>query len=392
METSFAPIALVLFFAFLGGFIMHRLRQPTLVGYILVGALAGPTLFHGDAPIIHILSELALVLLMFMLGLELEIKTFRRSVKPAVVVTALQIFLSLDVMLGVGMLFSWSMQFGILLGFVVALSSTAVAVSVLHTLCETGSTPWRLAMGTLVAQDLAVIPILLVISALGAHGVDSGGFARLMLAFGVIGVSLFGIFELHKHPRWVVRFERLLTTGKSQPVVAGLALAFGAASLSSTLGIGSAYGAFAVGLLAGNVGTIGASYRKAVHSIHDLLMMTFFLSVGFLLDISFFIRHWLEILVVVGLALFLKTVVNYTILKTILGLPRRTALILGATLGQIGEFSFVLVALGLESGFVEKGEYQFILAVIALSLACSPLLLQGIQKLLRVHDTVRGSV
>ncbi len=382
-DVSFTPIALVLFFAFLGGFIVHRLRQPTLVGYIFVGALVGPTLLGGDMPAIHLLAELAIILLMFMLGLELDVARFRRSMKPALLVTGLQILLSLTLMMGTAFLFHWTWQLGMLLGFVVALSSTAVAVSVLENLQETNTSTGRLAVAILVAQDLAVIPILLFISTLGTGVFATKELLHLGFAIGVIFLSLFGIFELHQHPQWVTRIERLLTTGKSQPVVAGLALAFGAAAFSGTLGLSNAYGAFAVGLLIGNIGEIGSSYRKAVHSIHDLLMMTFFLSVGLLLDTSFIFKHWFEILVVVALTLLLKTAVNIGILHTLAHVPKRPALTLGAVLGQIGEFSFVLIALGLNSGFITNEQYQFVLAVIALSLAFSPILLQCIRLYIR---------
>lgn len=385
---NLTPVALTLFVAFLGGFILHRLKQPALVGYMLVGALVGPALFHGSEPTIEWLAELAIILLMFMLGLELDIARFRRSMAPAMWVAGLQIALGLIIMMWLSVFFAWQWQLGILLGFIVAISSTAVAVSMLDNLGEANSPTGRLAVAILVAQDLAVVPMLLVISVLSSGSIGSSELIRLGFAVAVIGVSLIGIFELHRHPQWVARLERLFTAGDSQPVIAGLALAFGAAALSGAVGLSHAYGAFAVGLLVGNMGAIGASYRRAVHSIHDLLMMTFFLSVGLLLDTSFIMHHWVEILIVLAVTLFLKTAMNVVILRYFLSVSSRTSLTLGAVLGQIGEFSFVLIALGLHNGFIGEEAYQIALAVIALSLATSPVLLQLVQRFLHHRSVV----
>jgi CPA2 family monovalent cation:H+ antiporter-2 len=349
MEASISlfPIALVLFLSYAGGALFHRLRQPVVIGYMLVGALLGPTLFQGSESMISWLAELAIIILMFMLGLELDIGRFKASMKPALMVTSLQIALSLFIMSVLSIYFGWSWQLGILLGFVAALSSTAVAVSMLDSLHETDSNCGSLAVAILVAQDLAVVPMLLVVGVLSSGTISAANIFHGGVSISIIILTLVGIFELHSHPRWVSKIERIFMANASQPAVAGLALAFGAAAFSGWLGLSNAYGAFAVGLLVGNIGTMGASYRRAVHSIHDLLMMTFFLSIGLLLDVPFILRHPFEILIVLACTLLLKTAVNFVILNRFLGVSKRSSLTLASVLGQIGEFSFVLIALGI---------------------------------------------
>lgn len=373
MQHDLTHVALVLFLAFIGGLVLQYFRQPRLIGYILVGALIGPGVLglQADDPTIHWLAELGIILLMFMLGLELDIGRFRKAMRAALWVAGLQILASLALMLCIGVFLEWPWERAIILGFAAALSSTAVAMSVLRDLGEVNSSAGRLSIAILIAQDLAVIPMLLTIGILRDGAISFDDITSTAFALIAIALSLFGIFELQRHPRWLARIERLLTAGRQQAVIAGLALCFGAAALSGWLGLSTAYGAFALGLLIGNLGESGASYRHAVGPLHDLLLMVFFLSVGLLLDIRFVVENTLLIATLLLAVVTLKTLGNFVILR-FLQVPYRTAFIMGATLGQIGEFSFVLIALGLAGGFITQESYQIALAVIALSLALSP--------------------
>jgi CPA2 family monovalent cation:H+ antiporter-2 len=390
MEPSFAltNIALILSLAFFGGLLLQRLKQPALIGYIIVGAIIGPGILGlqpQDATLTWF-TELAIIFLMFMLGLELDISRFVRGMRTALWITVLQICGGLAIMLTAALIFDWPLQLGILLGFIVALSSTAVAVSMLRDLHETNSSAGRLATAILIAQDIAIVPMLLIVGAFGGGELTSINIAKLIFALSAISLSIFIIFRVTQHPEWVTRIEKLLAAGANQQVVAGMALCFAAAALSGYLGLSTAYGAFALGLLIGNVGTIGAAYRHAIHPIHDFLMMIFFLSIGLLLDFKFIIENIFVILSILAMVIFLKTAFNIWMLQ-LLGTPPRTAYTLGAVLGQIGEFSFVLIALGLSSGFISTDGYRMALAVIALSLALSPLWLQLVRSYLGPHTT-----
>lgn len=365
-------VALILFLVLSGGLFLERFRQPALVGYLIMGAIIGPGLLglQGDDESVRWLAELAIVLLMFMLGLELDLSSFRQSIGRALGIALSQAALGVSAMLGLTLFFEMSIPTAILFGFIVALSSTAVAMTMLRTLGEEHTEMGRTATAILIAQDILVVPMLLVVSALGS-GVSVGGFFQLGISLGVVAASLFTIFELVQHPQWVARLETLFARGSSQPVIAAMALCFGAAALSGAAGLSTAYGAFAIGLLIGNVGTIGASYRSAVEPVHELLMMVFFLSVGLMLDLRFVLEHLPLIGMILGITLFLKTVLTIGLAHAF-GVARETALPLGAVLGQIGEFSFVLIALGLSNGLLDKEAYQLGLSVIALSLVISP--------------------
>lgn len=377
-------LALILFLAFVGGLFLQRLRQPTLVGYIIVGMIIGPGLLglQGNDPLVQELAELAVILLMFMLGLELDIKQFKRSMRPALITAGLQIVIGLVFMLGFGYFLGWSWQLGILLGFAISLSSTAVAMSMLWELRANQSSAGRLATAILIAQDLAVIPMLLVVATLGGDSIGVVDVVRLVFALAVIAGSIFIVGYIQRHPDLLRRAERVLGIGQAQPVIAGMALCFGAAAVSGALGLSAAYGAFAMGLLLGNVGALGAAYRNAIHSIHDLLIMVFFLSIGLMLNLAFILKNVVVISIVLGTVLVMKTVINTAILRA-LNVPFKSALVLSAVLGQIGEFSFVLITLGAANGFIKNDDYQMALAVIALSLTFSPLWLTLVRRYVR---------
>jgi CPA2 family monovalent cation:H+ antiporter-2 len=375
MHTSLdlAHVAIVLSLVLSGGLLLERFRQPALVGYILSGALIGPSLLgiQGDNDTLRWMADVAIILLMFMLGLELDASSFRRSFGTALLAAGLQAVVGVGVMLGIAPLLGIDHASAILFGFIAALSSTAVAMTTLHTLGEEGSELARKATAILIAQDILAVPMLLTVGTLGeGFGMDS--LLKLGLSLTVIAASLFGIFELVRHPRWVEALENLFTRGISQPIVSAMALCFGAAALSAAVGLSGAYGAFAIGLLIGNVGSIGSSYRAAAHPVHELLMMVFFVSIGLMFDFAFAFEHWLLIASILALVIFLKTVFTIGILRA-LGVPKEMALSLGAVLGQIGEFSFVLISLGLAEGFIDSATYKTGLIIIALSLAISPL-------------------
>lgn len=384
--SDLTHVALILSLAFAGGLFFQKLRQPALVGYILVGMLIGPGLFglQGNSAEIRWLAELAIVLLMFMLGMELNIQRFRSAMGIALTTVALQIIAGLGGASFFMWMFDWPVGRTILIGFAVAISSTAVAINVLEEMKERKSPAGRLTIAVLIAQDLAVIPMLLIIGIFNEGKIGAQDIFRTGIAIAVITASLVGLFWLQKRPDILEKLRKLLKAGHSQPVVAGLAVCFAAAALSGLLGLSTAYGAFAVGLLIGNLGAVGKSYREALHHVHDLLMMIFFLSVGLMLNFDFIWLNLLPITLLVVFTMFVKTIVNVQIFR-LQGIPRRTSYTMGGALGQVGEFSFILAALGLSTGLIMQTGYQLVLTLIALTLVISPLWLRLVQRVSKIQ-------
>ncbi|MFN3826440.1 MAG: cation:proton antiporter [Micavibrio sp.] len=375
--ADLSQIAVVLAAAFAGGSVLKRFGQPVIVGYILVGMILGPSVLGlvkagGD---ISFLSELGILLLLFVIGLELDVHRFTEVFRVAALTALLQILAGLSVIGVIGWFLDWEINRIILLSFAVSLSSTAVGLKLLEDMGETDTPMGRMTMGILVAQDLAVIPMLLVISALNEAGTDFlleiEDVTRIVLAMAfmmalicALGGKDIGPFKFSK-----VKIPTLPDSG--QNVIVALTMCFTAAALSGSLGLSASYGAFLAGLVIGSTHKKEA-YEENIRPIFELLMMIFFLSVGIMLDFGFIMEHALAVIWLLFALLFIKTIFNITILRRI-GLSRRHAIMIGATLGQAGEFSFVLAALGLSSAVIYPETHKYIVTIIALSLILTPL-------------------
>ncbi len=372
---ALTQLALVLAIAFAGGALLQKLHQPVLVGYILAGFSLGPSvlgLVH-DHEQIALLAELGILLLLFVIGLELDLKKFAPVYKIALVTVLCQISVGLLAVAGLGILFDWPLARILLLGFAVSLSSTAVAIKLLQDMGEIHTNAGRTAIGVLIAQDIAVIPMLLIIGAMNGHGIHPLEIIKILLALAGMGTL---IWTLAKKPEFFVRLIALIPDG--QTVIVGLSICFAAAAISGAIGLSAAYGAFLAGLVIGNTAQ-RHTYEDTIRPVFDVLMMVFFLSVGLMLDLDFLAEKFLRILLLLAVLLALKTWLNIFVLRR-LGLARRSAWVMGAALGQIGEFSFVLAALGLSTGAIHSDAYKYVISVIALSLVITPFWLYAVRR------------
>jgi CPA2 family monovalent cation:H+ antiporter-2 len=213
--------------------------------------------------------------------------------------------------------------------------------------------------------------MLLIIGMFGEGFVLRDTFS-LFTAFGVIAITMYAVFELVNRPHVVERIERTLMVGASNSAISGLALCFSAAALSTGIGLSAAFGAFVIGLIIGNVGTVGTSYRTQVAPIHDVLVMVFFISLGLLFDIQFVFTHLVEVSVLLCAVTVLK--IGGTFFPLLwLGESRTEALTLSATLAHIGEFGFVLGSTAAANSLITSDQNQLIITIIAVSLLLAPL-------------------
>lgn len=367
-------IAIVALAAMACGLLMERFRQPAIVGYILAGVILGPSAFGlvSDRAQIDTLAELGVLLLLYVVGMELSLRAFRRIWKLATLMTLIQIVASLSVMMIFWYILDWSIGLTILLAFVVALSSTAVAIKILDGLGELRTRTGMVTVGVLIAQDLAVVPMMLVVSALGAGSAD-GGFdwgtvPKVLLSIAILAAL---IVYLSGGRKLSLPFLDKAAGNPDLKPLAALAFCFAAAGVSGLLGLSAAYGAFVAGLV------IGSSQERhvmveATQPIQSILLMVFFLSVGLLLDLGFIWENIWEVLLLFLFVAVFKTVLNVGGLR-LLGQSWRNSFMAGIMLTQIGEFSFILSQLGIDAGVITDDDSRYVVAVTVLSLALSPL-------------------
>ncbi|MDR3498207.1 MAG: cation:proton antiporter [Parvibaculum sp.] len=365
-------VTLLIVIALACGLVLIRLRQPAIVGYILAGVVLGP---HGfglvhNAEGIDFFAELGLLLLLFIVGLELSLQNFRLVYKVALLCAALQSAVAIGLTWALGSLLGWSFETSLILGFVLALSSTAVGIKMLQEIGEMDSDAGRITMGVLVAQDLLVIPMLVMAQSLGSGPVAGLGLTLALKLFGAVAVLAGVAIALTRRGRIELPWSNYLRSHGELAPLANLGFCFVFASLSGYVGLSPSYGAFLAGLILG-ASTDRRSAFFMVAPMQSVLLMVFFLSIGLLIDLNFVLAHLLTVLFLVFVVLIAKTAANITILN-MLGESWDRAFISGLVMAQIGEFSFALAKAGLDSGAFDRSAYQLALSVIAFSLILSP--------------------
>lgn len=381
--SDITNLALVALLALGCGMAMRYFRQPPVLGYILAGAFLGPSGFAlvGDRANVQILAELGVLMLLFIIGMELSLRGIREVWKVAVLTTALQIAVGVGGMYALGQLLDWPLGLSILLGFVVAISSTAVAIKMLEEIGQKDTRVGRVTIGILIAQDFAVVPMMLLVSSFDREAGSIGLDALLKIVFSVAFLALL-IFYLSRRQQLRLPFIRQVSNSIDLMPLAGMAFCFGAAALSGLLGLSAAYGSFLAGLVIGN-STSRTGMIRYTGPIQSILLMVFFLSIGLLIDFRYIWENIGTVLLIVTFVAVLKTAINIGLIRA-LGETWPRAFLSGALLAQLGEFSFVLAAMGLSAGVVSWENHRLLVSVTVISLLFSPFWLEVARRLHRI--------
>lgn len=376
-------LAIVIVAALTGGVILVRLKQPPILGYILVGILLGPSgiALIESRELVTTLAELGVLLLLFVVGMELNLRTFKKAWVVTTLCTVMQIGISLIVTFLLSPLFGWSTGMAILLGFVVALSSTAVVVNMLESIGEYRTDSGQIAIGVLIAQDLAIVPMILILRNLGRSIFDPGLLLKMLFAISLIVIL---IVYLSRRQRVRLPFTHIIAGDKDLTPLASLAFCFSAAAVSGLIGLSAAYGAFLAGLVLGNTHE-RVIMLETTKPIQSTLLMVFFLSIGILVDLQFIYDNLFMVLVLLFVITIGKTGINIGILH-FLRLPWSSSFLVGVVLAQLGEFAFLLASVGYETKIVDTYGHKLIIALTVLSLAFSPLWLSMARRVKRRVD------
>lgn len=351
----------------------HRIKLPTIVGFLITGVLAGP---HGLGVVSHVedvsnMASIGIVLLLFAVGMEFSFKKIIEYRKFFFIGGAIQVFITTFCGYLIGQFLGRGAGESIFLGCLLSLSSTAIVLRALDQKGESNSPHARAIVGILIFQDIIAIPMMLATPLIGAStaSLDVDFLWVLLKGVGILVVVVFAALKLV--PRLLYAIAK--TRSRELFLLSVLAICFSTAWLASIVGLSLSLGAFLAGLIVSD-----SEYRnEAVGDIlpfQDIFTSFFFVSIGMLLDITFLLSQPFTILLMaIGVILLKACIAGGATL--LLGLPIRTAVIAGLALAQIGEFSFVLIKSGAEVGLASEYNYQLFLAISLLTMAMTPTLI-----------------
>jgi CPA2 family monovalent cation:H+ antiporter-2 len=375
-------IAAALGFGLLFGMLAVRVRLPALVGYLAAGIAIGPATpgFVADVALASQLAEIGVMLLMFGVGLHFSLDDLLEVKGIALPGAILQITVATLMGMGLSHLWGWSLGAGLVFGLALSVASTVVLLRALEDRGQLDSFNGRIAIGWLVVEDLVTVLMLVLLPALagplGGKSLGHGG-ESLWFALGktLLSVGAFIAFMLlvgRKLFPWFL-WKVAKTGSRELFTLAVIAAAVGIAYGSSELfGVSFALGAFFAGMV---LRESALSHRAAEETLplRDAFSVLFFVSVGMLFDPRVLVEHPLEVLGVIAIILFGKSLAAF-LLVLALRYPLNTAITVSASLAQIGEFSFILAALGMSLGLLPDLGQNLILAGAIVSIAVNPLM------------------
>lgn len=355
-----------------------RLKIPAIIGFLATGALSGP---HGLGIVnglheVEILAEVGVVLLMFGIGLEFSLEKLVLMKERVIIGGVLQTGLSIFIVCLLATCFGFSWAEACFFGFLVSLSSTAIVLKLLQDRAEIPTPHGQSVLGILIFQDIAVVPMMLLVPFLA--GTEGQGSQNIFLYLGKSVMIVGGVFML---ARWGVPhllFQIAKARSNQLFLLSILSICLAVALLTSSLGLSLALGAFLAGLI---IAESEYSHHAVGHIIpfQQIFTSFFFVSIGMLLDVGFVAAHPFE---VAGLSIGTVVIKVFTgaIAVIALGYPLRTAILTGMALAQVGEFSFILSAVGATHHLLDADNSQRFLAMSLTTMAATPFLISSAQR------------
>lgn len=355
-------------------FIFTRIRVPAIIGYLITGIIAGPYLLKliSSPENVEVMAEIGVILLMFTIGLEFSLNHLLNIRKVVFLGGFMQLLLTATMAMLAARVFHFEWTESLFVGFLTALSSTAVVMKLLQERSELTTHYGKTIVGILIFQDIILIPLLLFTPMLGGATADVG-HDLLILMLKTIGIMLF----IWVGTKWLMPWLlHLIAMTRSQELflMSLLLICLAVAMLTHQLGMSLAFGAFLAGLMISDTEYSHSAFGNLI-PFKDVFTSFFFVSIGMLLDLGFVAEHpWLVIgtvLLVIVLKAFVAGMTAFSLGHTFFG-----TVVVGLSLAQVGEFSFILAGLGLMHNIITPYHYQLFLAVAITSMALSPLMIQ----------------
>ncbi len=384
--TALLDVLILLFAALVLGALCERLGQSAILGYLLAGTLLGPNALDlmPNHKAVTAIAELGVALLLFTIGLEFSWRRLRNLGPIALAGGTLQLLLTGAAAAGICLMLGLGGSASVAIGAMIALSSTACVLRVLASRAEIDSIHGRNALGILLLQDISLIPLVLIVTALGGEGSMADMAWEMGRAIGGAAVLIAVFYVLFNYLVPLVLSTETTARSRELTILLAIVTVVGAAWAAHRVGLSPALGAFVAGmLLAGS--PFASQIRADVVSLRTLFVTLFFSSIGMLADPAWAARHWPMVLAVVGAVVLGKAAlaggVTY-LFRYSLGHAAAT----GICLAQIGEFSVVLTEVARHSGLIGADLFRLIISATIITLFLTPYLVAVAPRLVRVVD------
>jgi CPA2 family monovalent cation:H+ antiporter-2 len=353
--------------------LFHFLRLPAVVGLLITGILAGPYGFGliGAIHEVEVLAEIGIILLLFTIGIELSFKKLIEIKTQVIVGGTLQVGLTILAVFFIARQIGLSPSESIFYGFLIALSSTAIVLRLIQERAEVDTPHGSTGLGILLFQDVIIVPMILITPMLA--GSRAGNIDSDIFVFAAKGIAI--IILILVAAKWLMPWLLLQvarTRSKELFLLSVVTICLAIAWLTSKAGLSLALGAFIAGLIISE-----SEYsHQALGNIlpfRDVFTSFFFVSIGMLLNTGFLVNNPVIILTVATGVLILKALIAISA-TILLGFPLRSGILVGLSICQVGEFSFILSRTGLQHGLLDD-HYQLFLAVTILTMAATPFII-----------------
>ncbi len=367
-------------------FIFHRIKAPTIVGFLLTGILAGPQGLGLIQAVdqVAVIAEIGVILLLFTVGIEVSLKDLLKIKKFVLVGGSLQVLLTILAVFAILLNLGMPLGEAVLLGFLISLSSTAIVLRIIQKKEEFDSIYGRTTLGILIFQDIAVVPMMLLTPLLPGALQTTPESPLMIVGKGVVLIAAVIISA-----KWIVPkvlFQIAKTGDRELFLLSIVGICFAVAWATSLAGLSLALGAFLAGLIISESPYHHQAFGNVL-PLRDAFTSFFFISIGMLLDLNYLLENpGYIILIAMGVMALKALITGFSI--SLMGLPLRITVLVALALSQIGEFSFILSKVGFDSGIIPGEVYQLFLDVTVITMAAtsfimalSPRVAEGILQL-----------
>ncbi|NVZ80360.1 cation:proton antiporter [Pseudomonas yamanorum] len=370
-------LAVIMLVAGVVTILFHRLKQPVVLGYIVAGFIIGPHtppfgLIH-DEDTIKTLAELGVIFLMFCLGLEFSLRKLFKVGATAFIAAFLEIILMIWIGYEIGRWFDWNTMDSLFLGAILAISSTTIIVKALNDLKMKNQRFAQLIFGVLIVEDILGIGIIALLSSIAVSGTVSSGevFSTVgKLSLFMIVALVIGILLVPRLLEYVAKFE-----SNEMLLITVLGLCFGFCLLVVKLEYSMVLGAFLIGAIMAESRQL-LKIERLIEPVRDMFSAIFFVAIGLMIDPQILLQYAWPI-AVITVAVVLGKMLSCGLGAFIAGNDGRTSLRVGMGLSQIGEFSFIIAALGMTLQVTSDFLYPVAVAVSAITTLLTPYLIRG---------------